>query len=419
VLRELPLAEKSLSEISNDIFRNNVVYGLFDRSQLVDQAATVKERVAFEGCMLWIKFIIENQIEGLFFGTTPNSLSDFLLFKAGELLGLPVFSAYWNPVLRGMSYVMGPHFKVIRTLENDCIPIGPWLSNTISRSTNLARFIAGDNTYDYAEIVVTDILRSYLLHNSIAIREIINDPNGFMYFKSDGAIPLSKQMDFKAESYVCFFLHVEPESTTIPLGGAAIDQMLYVRLLRSFLPDDCLLVVKEHPYYSQKSVDSVCSEIGVNIRKKYRGQAFAAALQSIPNCIYIDHTNDGIDTVSVLSDQNCISTATISGTIAVESILAGLPCIALGCSPFEHSAIIQKLDVNLPVRIEKARNELSMASDRHREDLKKLFKGAINGRFYFETCDLPTISANQWEELQYLQAAGIAKAFGELGVTKN
>ena len=62
------------------------------------------------------------------------------------------------------------------------------------------------------------------------------------------------------KSYVCVFLHVEPEAAVNPGGNLLLTQVETIRNLRHFLDKDISLVLKEHPSMfvqpSSKIVDS-------------------------------------------------------------------------------------------------------------------------------------------------------------------
>ncbi len=113
---------------------------------------------------------------------------------------------------------------------------------------------------------------------------------------------VSKVRDKK---FVCFFLHLTPELTTLPWGGVFQNQLLAVRLLAQELEKKNIkLYVKEHWV------------------QLYREKEFYDELLSIPNVVCI---KSSVDSYKLL--KKSIAVATITGTIISEAIIHKKPVI--------------------------------------------------------------------------------------------
>ncbi len=111
------------------------------------------------------------------------------------------------------------------------------------------------------------------------------------------------------QPYVYFPLHLQPEMTTDTLGGIYTDQLLALEQLRSKLPENWKIYVKENP--KQKSYK--------------RGKEFFERLSSIPNTLLLDRT---VDTYKLTASSKFV--ATITGTAAWEAVSGGKPALVFG-----------------------------------------------------------------------------------------
>lgn len=119
----------------------------------------------------------------------------------------------------------------------------------------------------------------------------------------------------KKEKYFIFFLHLQPESTTLPKAGCYEDQLLAIRMLSRNLPKGISLYVKEHPaYWSMKNRHE-------NIYES-RNKFFYDEISRLSNVRLIDHTYDSL----TLMDRS-LAVVTMVGTAGFEAIFKGIPVI--------------------------------------------------------------------------------------------
>ncbi|OHB20646.1 MAG: hypothetical protein A2854_04705 [Parcubacteria group bacterium RIFCSPHIGHO2_01_FULL_56_18] len=117
--------------------------------------------------------------------------------------------------------------------------------------------------------------------------------------------------------YVLYFLNYQPEKTTTPLGGVFDDQILAVRTLAEALPSGWHVYVKEHPRQFSGVLDSA----------PFRSEAFYRRLAALPQVQLLPVDSDALALI-----DGAVCTATVTGSVGWQGMLAGKPCILFGVS---------------------------------------------------------------------------------------
>ena len=124
-------------------------------------------------------------------------------------------------------------------------------------------------------------------------------------------IQFVKPIDKKDRNYAIFFLHYQPERTTLPEAYGYSQQTRAIMLLRNILPQNIKLYIKEHPsIYSD-----FCSW-------RERTPKFYEYLNKIPNTAILPLESSAYDLM-----DNAKFIATIKGLVAHEAYLRGIPVI--------------------------------------------------------------------------------------------
>jgi len=123
-----------------------------------------------------------------------------------------------------------------------------------------------------------------------------------------------------AKPFALLALHYEPERTSLPDGLAIEFQADAVLQARAFLPSGTQLVVKEH--YSQQS-SALRGFLG-------RSPLFYDLIESLPGINFVGY-NEKL--TSLVSEAACVFTLT--GTIAIEAVLRGIPVVYFGAPWWE------------------------------------------------------------------------------------
>jgi hypothetical protein len=122
--------------------------------------------------------------------------------------------------------------------------------------------------------------------------------------------------------YAVYFLHVQPEITVEEMSFPFSDQIHTLKQIYSCLPADMPLLVKEHSPMVGK-----------------RSREFYAELDQIPGIYLVSHK---------VSQHNLIKNAeivlTLTGTVALESVLYGTPSLLFGDVFFENFRGIYRVE---------------------------------------------------------------------------
>lgn len=123
------------------------------------------------------------------------------------------------------------------------------------------------------------------------------------------------KMDYE-KKYVYYPLHYEPERTSNPDGDDYQDQFKAIVKLRSIVPEEIQIIVKEHPYQLYYYPDK---------GSRGRSPLFYELIKNVKNLKLID-TNE--NTIKLI--LNSLFVATITGTVALEASILGKNALYFG-----------------------------------------------------------------------------------------
>ena len=123
--------------------------------------------------------------------------------------------------------------------------------------------------------------------------------------------------------FVIFFMHYQPERTSLPEALVFVQQWIAIRMLSWELPAGWTLLVREHPAMWLKPLDITVRSI--NLFK------YIASLERTEIC------SMDIDTFELI--DKCQAVATLTGSVGFQSLLRSKPVIAFGVSSYkDHPA---------------------------------------------------------------------------------
>lgn len=118
---------------------------------------------------------------------------------------------------------------------------------------------------------------------------------------------------------IAFFLHMQPESTTLPQGSVFGDQLLAFDLILQAIPAGYKIFIKEHPHmYSKFGEDS-----------HDRSDTFYQHLRRDPRVVFVKRS---MSSEAVL--RRCAMAISINGTISWEAMRQGKPSVIFGWAWF-------------------------------------------------------------------------------------
>jgi hypothetical protein len=122
--------------------------------------------------------------------------------------------------------------------------------------------------------------------------------------------------------FVTFYLHYQPERTTLPEGGVYNQQLIAIRLLRLLLPIDVSLIVREHPSTFRNSFSLTTRSVLFYSRITALTNVFLCPLE--------------LDSFQMLDKSLFIST--ITGTVATEASVRGRCTLYFGNADYRGMA---------------------------------------------------------------------------------
>jgi len=125
-----------------------------------------------------------------------------------------------------------------------------------------------------------------------------------------------------SKQYIYVPLHIQPEVTTLPMGGAFVDQILMLQMLNALVPEDVLLYVKEHPLQQELYPDG-----------KGRSSVFYEDLLVCEKVRFVSKTQD-----THALTENAIAVATVTGTAGFEGLFRGKAVLLFGHRYFQYAS---------------------------------------------------------------------------------
>jgi hypothetical protein len=145
---------------------------------------------------------------------------------------------------------------------------------------------------------------SYLTHTLSPLEVLSNHPRTLQRVKYIERITTKILPKGK---FVSYFMHFQPEYSVDALGIYS-NQVEFIRNLSSYLPVDVLLAVKVNPL-----------SVGRGLLHDY------GKITSLPNVVLVA---DYVDSHIIIQSSEAV--VTITGTVGMEAIMYGIPCIVMG-----------------------------------------------------------------------------------------
>ena len=194
---------------------------------------------------------------------------------------------------------------------------------------------------------------------------------------------LSSKIDFNETRYVLFAPNYQPEATTLPTSLYFYDILLCIKLIRSRLPDDILIIYKEHEDIFNISLEG----------DKCRSREFYENLLSINKVVIASRCSSQIELI-----DNSQFVAIQTSNIGLESLIRGKPVMNFGATWFDdftgitnwddfdvangyEKIVLNAVEVNLErfsdVNKYTVRLENALDSEREIFKMKSLFRQAL------------------------------------------
>lgn len=312
------LADPRVAYLLERRFKEDILSSVFNSVVLV-------ERICFGA------FSVLNQLraEKVIFHTPPHHLHDYLFSKVATLLGLEVLVVKLSPLpwrawlCAGVDeqHVVGGNSvaeKLTNTTNRYLASLSGAYANAIPEyERKLASSAKGQSLSVKADI--KGFLRLFFSRKSLQstfrllsivrkielYRRYINLSAGFVM----------------PERFVVFFLHFQPERTSVPEGLSYSAQWLAIREVAQALPEGVKLVIKEHQAMFRRQLDPRTRDINFYDSIARLGNVVMAPLD--------------FDTFALIDSSEAV--ITLTGTVGFEALIRKKPVVALGVAPYKDA----------------------------------------------------------------------------------
>lgn len=332
---------------------------LFDRTERVG-SENFKFNEIFIMCCSYQRWLERERPDVLLFTATPHNIKTWVLSKVAEGLGIRIlyFQASFFPWRQFLMEGVRRAPKILDPLgAGPCEEEYKLFSEYVSRKTGSL-----EQAMPAYEIDRLKKNNWRLLAPSRELRDFFKRP--LKVIRKWRAYSASKQLagNFQSKNYVAFFLHYQPERTTVPEGYGFGVQLAAILALQQSLPEGVFLVVKEHP-----------STYTYSFSSKNRSHHFYELLSSIERVVLAPISTDPYELI-----DNSMAVASITGTVIGEAFVRRKPAIAFGEGP------IQVLDSPLFHRyqsLDGLRRYLGGLNGEGRADVRQYFEAVCKTSF--------------------------------------
>jgi hypothetical protein len=264
-----------------------------------------------------LSFLKDHNVEILYYRNTPHEFVEFFTAKAAEFLEINIYTSEQLvlPWIYTLRKGIGKQRK--RLFKDTSFEEAGVLKKQISDYVTKLNGKYEDAMPLYEKNRLGKGLFKYYnpfenpLHLIKRPQKFWCMTRNFFYYKKH-----SKFIDYKNLDYFLFFLHYQPERSTLPEGYGFEDQFYAIKILSKMLPKGVRLVVKEHP-----SMFSRGSEFKIRSIYNY---------DSILSLGNVDLCSMAMDNFQLM--DNAMAVSTITGTVALEGYVRQKPVILFGRS---------------------------------------------------------------------------------------
>jgi len=267
-----------------------------------------------------LQFLELEKPDCIFFGTTPHTAHSYILAKAAEVIGCEIFYLQ-KSIFPWRFYIFeGVHRSPCKCIPkpNLCLKMG----NALAKTKEHRYFMLKKSN---VSVAMPKTEKNRIKRNGGKVYSLSKDlkrswrrPDRLFnkYRCYQEYCKIAKRTPFLPKKYIVFFLHYQPERTTLPEGYGFTQQVAALRLLECCLPPGVQIVVKEHP----STFSRFCS-------LKTRSPSFYREIVSDR----VQLANPNADPYGLIDCSLCV--CTITGTVAGEAIFRGRPAIIFGAGP--------------------------------------------------------------------------------------
>ena len=269
-------------------------------------------------------------IERIISCSTPHAIEFYVFAKVAELLGIKVLIVETSPILHRYWHLegLGPRVDrekstatlvdVDRPITHRTLEFISKLQSPGSSHEKLDLEVQMKNYKSLTPDVMSELRANWakLLLRPHLVFHMVKKVRLVKIYES----LCTKNINLK-RPYIIYFLHYQPERTSLPEGGIFVFQHLAIRLLAEKIPEGWKVYVREHP-------STWIRDIGVTARDSN----YYNTLSRMTNVSLV-----GMDVSTNGLIDNARAVATLTGKVGIQAIFRGKPAIAFGkASYYQH-----------------------------------------------------------------------------------
>lgn len=281
----------------------------------------------------WIVYTLENvSPDYVFFHNTPHCLTNYLLFSIAKAQAIPVVVVNFSPI---------PWRKFVTLYSNGQESL---LENKTVQSGDcavLVDYYRGLMEYNKSIPFVDALLKSSSKNRSISFKDdfaasgrlagvLKAGVKAVLKYRAYNALVRLSEVKEHPSPYVVFFLHYQPEESTLPRGRVFANQLVAIQYLRALLPKNIALIIKEHPSLYRRAW---------TIFQAVRSPKWYQEISNFPNTYFVD-INDSTEKLI----NNSLFVATICGTVTIEALARGKKVLNFGSSQYRGISGVVTVD---------------------------------------------------------------------------
>lgn len=262
-----------------------------------------------------LAFLEDKKIDFICLRNTPHLIQEWLITKCVEFLNID-FYCLDDFIFPWLFTIRKGHSRNIKLYLDDLDFISK--QDLRRHISNCVETLSGNYADAMPAYEKKRLGKSFFKHYNPFndIKENITRPHRFLhktknylYYKKH-----SKSLNLEDTEYIVFFLHYQPEKTTLPDGFEFVDQFYTIKILSLLLPSHVKLLVKEHP-----AMFTLLSD------PKFRTIHNYKLIQNLDNVELVSMETDSFELI-----DNTLALATIKGTATLETYVRKKPVIIFG-----------------------------------------------------------------------------------------
>ncbi|MBX9448446.1 MAG: hypothetical protein KL787_01445 [Taibaiella sp.] len=305
-----------------------------------------REDFIFDLATQWYNTLLNHQIDTVIFSIAPHRGFDYIIYLVAKYLGIDVliFKPTFEPsLLYMMEEIQGEALMLptkeitggvsekltqkCKTFQADRGTTPQYMINQKKSNNNRAKIGRLTAKLRPGRLFKTDLTAHKYRHldyynlfpknHATAYADSYLTLKTLKRLKTNYSRFVSKAEFANNKKYLLFALHYQPEETTVPSAGNFYNQVSIIKQLSQQMPDDWILLVKEHSTQFHPRFDG----------HKGRYPDVYSRIHQLPNVKMLDeniHSRELIHQVQAI--------VTLTGTIGIEALLCRKPVFLFGNS---------------------------------------------------------------------------------------